>query len=59
VENGYNVYEFSYKGDPRRFIGVMAQEVAEDAPEAVHYIGDHLAVDYGKIGVNFREVTHG
>lgn len=55
-ENGHNVYYFSYLGDGRRFIGVMADEIAESNPEAVIDVGGFMAVDYGKIGVEFREV---
>lgn len=57
IENGHNVYEFSYKGDPRRYIGVMAQEVREKMPEAVVKTPIGLAVDYSKIGVDFRRVA--
>jgi hypothetical protein len=56
-ENGHNVYEFVYKTDPdKKFIGVMAGEVQKKNPEAVETINGYLAVDYDKIGVNFREV---
>lgn len=55
-ENGHNVYEFAYKNDPsKKFIGVMAQEVQKTHPDAVEEINGFLAVDYDKIGVNFRE----
>jgi len=58
VENGHNVYEFSYIGLPeKRFIGVMAQEVQEKNPEAVSESGGFLRVDYDMIGVNMREVA--
>lgn len=56
LENGFPVYEFSYKGDPRRYVGVMAQEVQEIMPDAVADIDGWLAVDYTKLGVEFREV---
>lgn len=55
-ENGHNIYEFAYKADPdKKFIGVMAQEVQKTNPDAVEEINGYLAVDYDKIGVNFRE----
>jgi hypothetical protein len=46
--DGTNVYRYRYKGDDTPRIGVMAQEIAMDRPEAVHDIGGWLAVDYGK-----------
>jgi hypothetical protein len=55
VENGHNVYEFNYRGGDTKYIGVMADEVLETVPDAVHEVNGYLAVDYSKIGVNFRE----
>lgn len=57
TENGFPVYEFSYKGNPARFIGVMAQEVQKLMPQAVGRIGRWLAVNYSMIGVKFREAA--
>jgi len=58
VENGHNIYEFTYKQNPeQKFIGVIAQEVAGITPSAVVQIGEYLAVDYGAIGVEFREAV--
>lgn len=55
-ENGHNVYEFAYKTDPaKKYIGVMAQEIQQSNPDAVEEINGYLAVNYDKIGVNFRE----
>lgn len=57
-ENGHNIYEFAYKGAPeKRYIGVMAQEVAETHPEAVTDIDGVLHVFYDKIGVAMREAA--
>ena len=53
-ENGFNIYEFNYLGNPERFIGVMADEVLEINPEAVSYVDGYMTVDYAKIGVEFR-----
>ena len=58
-KNGYNIYEFSYNGSDRRFEGVMAQEVQEIMPEAVIQTPIGLAVNYGMIGIEFREVANG
>lgn len=55
-ENGHKVYSFNYKGDDKRFIGVMADEVEVLVPDAVEEVDGYLAVDYSKIGVRFREV---
>lgn len=57
TENGHKVYTFNYKGDSRRFKGVMAQEVAQTHPEAVIDVNGVLAVNYGAIGVEFKEVA--
>lgn len=54
-ENGHNVYEFNYRGEDKKYIGVMADEVQETNPEAVHEVQGYLTVDYPMIGVNFRE----
>jgi hypothetical protein len=56
TENGHNIYEFRYKGEPEKYIGVMAQEVAKTHPEAVHEVNGYLAVNYDAIGVKMRKV---
>lgn len=55
-ENGFNIYEFSYKGDSKRYRGVMAQEVQKVMPEAVTEKDGFLAVFYDMIGIKFSEV---
>lgn len=57
-ENGHNIYEFSYKGDKRRFKGVMAQDLLKTNPEAVIKTAIGLMVDYAKINVEFCEVNY-
>jgi endosialidase-like protein len=57
TENGWPIYEFNYIGQPQKYIGVMAQEVAKTMPEAVKEIDGYLAVDYNKLGVEFRKVA--
>lgn len=52
TDGGLPVYLFKYRHDPEQItrMGVMAQDVAEVAPEAVHEIGGgYLAVDYGAL----------
>lgn len=58
TEKGFNLYHFSYKSDPEHklYRGVMAHEVLESRPDAVVWDGDYMAVDYGKIGVEFARV---
>ena len=52
------LYEFSYKNDDRRFVGVMADEVERVYPQAV--VDTDLgfkAVNYDLLGIEFREVV--
>jgi len=57
---GLNLYEFNYKWDARKFIGVMAQEVKQKFPAAVSdlggYFAGYLGVDYGMLGLEMKEV---
>lgn len=47
---GNNVYEYNMKGDKRRQLGVMAQELLKKRPDAVHKTpSGYLAVDYNKV----------
>jgi len=59
TENGHQLYEFEYINDPlaKRYVGVMAQDVVETNPDAVMEVDGYMAVDYRKLGVNFREVV--
>jgi hypothetical protein len=46
--DGQQIYRYNYIGDLKPRIGLMAQEVAEDNPDAVGDIGfGFLGVDYG------------
>jgi hypothetical protein len=52
LANGLHLYRFRYKGDPRRFVGVLAQEVLGVAPGAVQAGADgFLRVDYQQLGI--------
>ena len=54
---GYNIYKFSYKGSPRRYVGVIAEEIQQTKPEAVVTMPNGvLGVIYDLIDVNFKEV---
>jgi hypothetical protein len=55
---GLNIYEFSYKGDPRRFEGVIAQEVEKVYPEAVTDTDlGFKAVNYEMLGLEMKELV--
>ncbi len=56
IENGHNVYQFNYIGQPQKYIGVMADEVEKTNPDAVTKINGYKAVYYDRIGVRFRAV---
>lgn len=50
--SGINIYEFNYKWSPKRFRGVLADEV----PQASIDINGIKFVDYSKIDVNFEAI---
>jgi hypothetical protein len=43
------VYTFKYKGEETFHVGVMAQDILETHPEAVHIVDGFYAVDYSKL----------
>jgi hypothetical protein len=43
------VYTFKYKGEETFHVGVMAQDILETHPEAVHSVDGFYAVDYSKL----------
>lgn len=50
TKGGNNVYAYNMKGDKRRQLGVMAQELMKKQPEAVLKTpSGYLAVDYSKV----------
>lgn len=56
LDNGLKLYAFSYLGDDRRFIGVMAQDLLADARYAgAVSIGEDgfYLVDYRKLGLGY------
>ena len=53
---GYNIYEFNYKGGEVRFRGAMAQDVLKKHPMAVGIDQNNLTVDYSKIDVKMEVV---
>jgi Chaperone of endosialidase len=48
--DGQTVYRYRYKGDPRHQIGLIAQEVEENEPDAILNFG-------GLKGVNYKTAT--
>lgn len=50
------VYSYRYKGDATPRIGLIAQEIERDRPEAVHEIGGIKAVDYSKATERARQI---
>jgi hypothetical protein len=54
--DGTTIYSYRYIDDPITRIGVMAQEIEEDNPDAVHDIGGFKAVDYEKATRPAREM---
>lgn len=46
LNDGQNVYTYNYRGHDTPQLGLLAQEVLEHEPEAVHNVGGVLAVDY-------------
>lgn len=57
LENGLRIYAFRYRGDPRYFTGVLAQEIIAN-PEFAHVVsrGPHgfLTVDYAQLGLEIH-----
>jgi hypothetical protein len=56
--DGQNVYKFRYKGDSTPRIGLLAQEVEREFPEAVREIGGLKHVDYAKATAPSSAIAH-
>ncbi|MDR3421751.1 MAG: DUF3300 domain-containing protein [Xanthobacteraceae bacterium] len=55
LENGLGFYRFTYNGDAKAYVGVMAQDVQQIAPDAVVRGPDgYLLVYYEKLGLKFQ-----
>lgn len=46
LSNDVGIYSFKYIWGGRERVGVMAQEIEKNFPEAVADMGSHLAVNY-------------
>lgn len=53
-ENGFPIYAYNYIGMEPRYIGVMAQDVAEIMPEAIGEHDGFMTVNYNMIGLELR-----
>jgi len=49
VHKGFNIYEYNYLWSPKKWIGVIAQEVEKIMPEAVIKVNGYRFVNYGMI----------
>lgn len=54
--DGQNIYKYNFKGDDRKQIGLIAQEVEHKHPEAVRTLGDIKMVDYDEAT---QDAAHG
>jgi predicted RecA/RadA family phage recombinase len=54
LNDGTPVWSFRYKGDETTHLGLMADEVEQRYPEAVHEIGGYKAVDYRQATLESR-----
>lgn len=56
-EKGHVLWEFTYRGSPERFRGVMAQMVADTTPDAVFEdVDGFYAVDYDRLGLEMERI---
>jgi hypothetical protein len=51
-----DIVEFNYIGSPKRYLGVTAQQIEANHPEAVINVGGIKFVDYSKIGLQMEEI---
>ena len=60
TRDGIPIVQFRFRnGDPRRYEGVLAQDVVRVKPEAVTAYRGYLVVNYGALGVPLVEVQNG
>lgn len=57
THDGQPIYKFNYKGEPRKQIGLIAQDVEHHHPDAVGLAGGLKTVDYDK-ATKHAEVHH-
>lgn len=51
TDAGLPIYTFRYKGEPKTYMGVMAQDVAQSQPHALGPLiaGEYMSVNYGEV----------
>jgi Chaperone of endosialidase len=55
LDSGVGLYRYRYLWSDTIYVGVMAQEVAEVMPEAVHRGADgYMRVDYARLGLRMQ-----
>lgn len=58
TENGFPIYEYSYRGSLERWRGVMAQDILKARPDAiVHDVSGYYRVNYEKLGLEMKRVA--
>ncbi|MGZ8432758.1 MAG: tail fiber domain-containing protein [Candidatus Binatia bacterium] len=58
-KDGIDIVEFNYKGEPARYRGVLANQVADVRPDAVAERDGFKVVNYDAIGIPFERVGGG
>ncbi len=59
LDSGLGLYRFRYRDDPKRYVGVMAQDAQMVQPDAVMRGRDgYLRVRYDRIGFEFQTYDH-
>jgi hypothetical protein len=56
-KNGFNIYDFEYKGIKGKYRGVIAQEVEKIIPQAVETVNGIKKVFYDLIGIKMEKIA--
>jgi hypothetical protein len=55
-QNGFNIYEFNFRGETQRLRGALAQEIIKTHPEAVAECDGYLMLNYDALGIEMKVV---
>jgi hypothetical protein len=55
-QNGFNVYEFNFRGETQRLRGALAQEIIKTHPEAVAECDGYLMLNYDALGIEMKAI---